>query len=126
MTTLGFKRVRPWDFRNEELGLLVEDLHDQNVLYGPEGNVFVIDPIIYLLAKNEAEQTEKGVSKLDHSACCRLDYELSPSAKAYSERCKRAIEENAPQTYEETIANSKRLAAMRTDNKKPRDSEKKV
>jgi hypothetical protein len=126
MFSLGFTRVRPWDFLNEELGLQVEDLHDQNVLYGPEGNLFVIDAIIYLLAKNEAEQTEKGVSKLEQSTCRRWDYELSPSAKAYSERCKRAIEENAPQTYEETIANSKRLAAMRTDNKKPRDSEKKV
>lgn len=126
MIELSFRRVRQWDFRNEELGLLVEDLHDQNVLYGPEENLFVIDPIIYLMPKTQEGDTEKRAGKFDRSACPKLDYELSASAKAYSERCKRSIAENAPKSYEELIASAKRLSAMRTDNKKPRDAVKKV
>lgn len=48
MTALGFSRIRAWDYLHAEHGLLVEDLHDQNVLFGPEGGLYVIDPVIYL------------------------------------------------------------------------------
>jgi hypothetical protein len=125
MIALGFRRVRQWDFRNEELGLLVEDLHDQNVLFGPGGHLFVIDPIIYLTLNNREEEAEKSISKLDQSARPRLDFELSPSAKAYSEQCKRSIAENAPKSYEDVIAHVKRMRSLQ-EKRKPRDSEKKV
>jgi hypothetical protein len=54
MTALGFSRVRVWDYLHPKLGVLVEDLHDQNVLFGPEGHIYVIDPIIYM-AKTDTE-----------------------------------------------------------------------
>lgn len=31
-----------------EKGIRVEDMHDENVLMDDEGNIFVVDPVIYL------------------------------------------------------------------------------
>lgn len=47
MQRLGFKRIRHDDYRHPE-GILVEDLHDENVFIDEDGEVVVIDPVIYL------------------------------------------------------------------------------
>lgn len=45
---LGFIRIRNYDFYNRKHGLLLEDLHDENVLMNANGVLFFIDPVIYL------------------------------------------------------------------------------
>lgn len=47
MGRLDFERTRNDDYEHPE-GLLVEDLHDENVFLDLEGNIVVIDPVIYL------------------------------------------------------------------------------
>lgn len=47
MRGLGFTRVQNDDYRHPE-GILVEDLHDENVFLDEGGEVVVIDPVIYL------------------------------------------------------------------------------
>jgi hypothetical protein len=44
----GYGDVNKENFRNEDTGVLVEDLHLGNVIEGEDGNLFVFDPIIYL------------------------------------------------------------------------------
>ncbi len=48
MRGFGFESVRRDDYIHPGLGLVVEDLHDQNVLVGPGGHLFVIDPVIFV------------------------------------------------------------------------------
>ena len=48
MSKLGFKQKRGPDFYNPDTGVIVEDLHDENVLVSPEGHLYIVDPIIYL------------------------------------------------------------------------------
>jgi hypothetical protein len=48
MRRLGFERTRHDDYRHPE-GILVEDLHDENVFLDGDGEVVVIDPVIYLV-----------------------------------------------------------------------------
>jgi hypothetical protein len=49
MRELGFARVadktRPFDFLNPSIGVEVNDLHDENVVVTPEGDLIVIDPV---------------------------------------------------------------------------------
>ena len=47
MQGLGFKRIRNDDYRHPE-GILVEDLHDENVFIDENEDIVVIDPVIYL------------------------------------------------------------------------------
>lgn len=47
MHRLGFTRTRGEDYRHPE-GILVEDLHDENVFIDLDDNLVVIDPVIYL------------------------------------------------------------------------------
>jgi hypothetical protein len=47
MHRLGFTRTRGEDYRHPE-GILVEDLHDENVFIDQDDNLIVIDPVIYL------------------------------------------------------------------------------
>jgi hypothetical protein len=47
MQKLGFIRVRGDDYRRSD-GVLVEDLHDENVLVDEYGRLAFIDPVIYL------------------------------------------------------------------------------
>jgi hypothetical protein len=48
MLRLGFTRTRGEDYRHPD-GILVEDLHDENVFIDREDNLVVVDPVIYLL-----------------------------------------------------------------------------
>jgi len=43
----GFENVRNNDYINKELGIIFEDLHDENVLYN-NGALFFIDTVFYL------------------------------------------------------------------------------
>ncbi len=42
----GFKNVRRNDYRNAELGLILEDMHDENVLVN-SNTLFFIDSVFY-------------------------------------------------------------------------------
>ena len=44
----GFKNIRNNDFSNEELDIILEDLHDENVLTN-QGVLFFIDTVIYYI-----------------------------------------------------------------------------
>lgn len=43
----GFQNTRNNDYFNPELGIILEDLHDENVLT-LEGNLYFIDTVFYL------------------------------------------------------------------------------
>ena len=44
----GFENTRRQDYFNKELGLLLEDMHDENVI-GKEGSLFFIDTVFYIM-----------------------------------------------------------------------------
>lgn len=48
MSRMGFKQKRGPDFYNPNTGVLVEDLHDENVLVSPDGHLYIVDPVIFL------------------------------------------------------------------------------
>lgn len=48
LTGNGFRNIRNHDFINDELGLLLEDMHDENVLTS-DGVLFFVDTVFYLL-----------------------------------------------------------------------------
>jgi hypothetical protein len=50
MAEQGFRRMpgTEFDYFNPETGVRVEDLHDENVLVDEQGDLFVIDPVLYL------------------------------------------------------------------------------
>ena len=47
MRNNGFEIIRNNDYRNPELGIILEDLHDENVLT-KDGVLFFIDTVFYL------------------------------------------------------------------------------
>ncbi len=44
----SFYRRKADNYYSPDLGILVEDLHDENVLVSPKGNLLIFDPVIYL------------------------------------------------------------------------------
>lgn len=48
MRNMGFLRRRNDDYFSPTLQILVEDLHDENVLVDADGDLFIFDPVIYL------------------------------------------------------------------------------
>lgn len=48
MQLLGFERQQDDNYYSRSLGVLVEDLHDENVVIGEDGELYVIDPALYL------------------------------------------------------------------------------
>jgi Serine/Threonine/Tyrosine Kinase found in polyvalent proteins len=48
LTGNGFRNTRHHDYVNDELGLLLEDMHDENVLTSDE-TLFFIDTVFYIL-----------------------------------------------------------------------------
>lgn len=54
MLKRGFFRRKADNYYSPELGLLVEDLHDENVLVSQSGGLFIFDPVIYLLEADDA------------------------------------------------------------------------
>ena len=47
MNTNGFRKIRNNDYLNQELGIILEDLHDENVLTS-NGILYFIDTVFYL------------------------------------------------------------------------------
>jgi hypothetical protein len=58
MEVNGFRNTRNQDFINDELGIIVEDLHDENVLK-QKGIYFFIDTAIYITNKDKFEISTK-------------------------------------------------------------------
>ena len=48
MKRRGFYRRKADDYYNPDLGVMVEDLHDENVLVSPKGSLLIFDPVLYL------------------------------------------------------------------------------
>ena len=65
MQRLGFHRVRGDDYRHPE-GILVEDLHDENVFIDEAEEIVVIDPVIYLVGTRPAGKTSSSPSRSRH------------------------------------------------------------
>ncbi|HSZ87701.1 MAG TPA: hypothetical protein VK787_16825 [Puia sp.] len=47
LTYNGFENVRRYDYYNKQLGLLLEDIHDENVLTDTS-TLFFIDTVFYI------------------------------------------------------------------------------
>lgn len=62
MRRLDFKRVRHDDYEHAE-GILVEDLHDENVFIDLEGDIVVIDPVIYLRGQRPPTKTSSSAKR---------------------------------------------------------------
>ena len=48
LTFNGFKNIKRQDYYNEEFGLLLEDMHDENVI-AREKLLFFIDTVFYVM-----------------------------------------------------------------------------
>lgn len=48
LAQLGFINSRYNDYYHAAHGIILEDLHDENVFIGPAGNLLFVDPVIYL------------------------------------------------------------------------------
>jgi hypothetical protein len=48
MRKMGFERTGGDDYYSRDLGVIVEDLHDENAVFTPKGSLVIFDPIIYL------------------------------------------------------------------------------
>ena len=44
----GFHCRKADNYYSLTLGILVEDLHDENVLVSPKGSLLIFDPVIYV------------------------------------------------------------------------------
>ena len=64
----GFHRRKADNYYSLTLGILVEDLHDENVLISPKGSLLIFDPVIYLARNGVGDGVSGGVvGKLN---CC--------------------------------------------------------
>ena len=50
MNKLGYTKIQgtDHDYINKDKGIKLEDMHDENILVDDDGNVHVVDPVIYL------------------------------------------------------------------------------
>ncbi len=48
MALMGFEHLRRDDYYNPETGVIIEDLHDENVFISKRQNLIYIDPAIFL------------------------------------------------------------------------------
>jgi len=49
MEAIGFQHIANTDdYHNPISGIRVEDLHDENVLVSAEGDLYIVDPVVYL------------------------------------------------------------------------------
>ncbi|HVF97939.1 MAG TPA: hypothetical protein VM871_11485 [Flavisolibacter sp.] len=62
LSQYGFVNLEYNEFYSKEHGIILDDLHDENVLMGNEDNLVVIDPIIYL----ETPEMRLGGKSLFH------------------------------------------------------------
>lgn len=65
MIRLGFARIRNDDYRHPE-DILVEDLHDENVFIAEDGDLVVIDPVIYLVGTRPEGKTSSTPTDSRH------------------------------------------------------------
>lgn len=65
MRRLGFERTRHDDYHHPE-GILVEDLHDENVFLDESNDVIAIDPVIYLVGTRPSGKTSSANSRSRH------------------------------------------------------------
>lgn len=65
MRRLGFERVRHDDYRHPE-GILVEDLHDENVFIDENDDIVMIDPVIYLTGARPVGKASSSPSRSRH------------------------------------------------------------
>ena len=49
MSKRGFSKRFADNYYSTDLGVLVEDLHDENVLISPAGSLLIFDPVIYCI-----------------------------------------------------------------------------
>lgn len=71
MRRLDFSRVRHDDYRHPG-GILVEDLHDENVFIDEQGEIVVIDPVIYLVGARPAGKRSSSPASPLHPSRRRL------------------------------------------------------
>ena len=45
----GFKNIKRQDYKNDEMGLILEDMHDENVLRNTD-TLFIIDSVFYTVS----------------------------------------------------------------------------
>jgi len=48
LNPLGFVNIKNYDYYNKTHGIILEDLHDENVFVGEENNLLFVDPVIYM------------------------------------------------------------------------------
>jgi len=48
LNPLGFVNIKNYDYYNNTHGIILEELHDENVFVGEENNLLFVDPVIYL------------------------------------------------------------------------------
>jgi hypothetical protein len=67
MNKLGYVKIAgtEHDYINKEKGIRVEDMHDENVLMDDEGNIFVVDPVIYLDDEGKSARIASGTNVKD-------------------------------------------------------------
>jgi len=75
MEKRGFSQIEFDDYQIKENGLIIKDLHGQNVLVSKEGNLFYIDPAIYIDPESKYLKTSKNDQNLEKG-------ELSEAEKA--------------------------------------------
>ncbi|HRO42709.1 MAG TPA: hypothetical protein PL009_07725 [Flavipsychrobacter sp.] len=52
LQTHGFVRIKNDDYYSAKLGVLLEDLHDENIFLYEEQNILFIDPVVYFETKD--------------------------------------------------------------------------
>jgi len=62
----GFLNKKNHDYYNEELGIILEDLHDENVLT-QNGMLYFIDTVFYIVSPKNNLQTKKPEINRFHS-----------------------------------------------------------
>lgn len=64
MKSLGYSRIEgtEHDYINRQTGIRVEDMHDENVLMDDDGNIFVVDPVIYLDDEGKSGRIASGTN----------------------------------------------------------------
>jgi len=66
MTALGYQRVGTHDYYDPKQQIRIEDLHDENVFF-KNGELFVIDPVIYLDERGKKRRLQGSVDAVTES-----------------------------------------------------------
>lgn len=65
LTYNGFRNTKRQDYFNGEYGLILEDMHDENVILKDE-TLFFIDTVFYVVQPEKGNLTEKNVQTLEN------------------------------------------------------------